>query len=224
MTPAAAAVIGVLAGTALALLTPTVLRVLPAPDAPTRKAYQDLAVSSAVRRAVAAAAAAVCGLLALRLGWAPALPAWLVVGSVGALLSVIDARTRLLPAAVVNPAQVAVAAALLAAAVTTSDYSPLLRAAGGWAVAAGLFALTWLASPSSLGYGDVRLAALLGMALGWLGWAQLYVALLLALLLASLVSTVLLLRRRLGRRDLIPLGPFLVAGAVAAALLPAAVL
>jgi leader peptidase (prepilin peptidase) / N-methyltransferase len=82
----------------------------------------------------------------------------------------------------------------------------------------GLFLLGWLAALRSLGYGDVRLAALLGLALGWLGWAALLLALFAGLLLAAAGGGVLALSGRLQADHQLPFGPFLLGGAVLAVL------
>jgi leader peptidase (prepilin peptidase)/N-methyltransferase len=77
-----------------------------------------------------------------------------------------------------------------------------------------VFALPALLRPGAMGWGDVKAAAAVGAALGWLGWAPVYAGVLLAFLLACGYAVVLLVRRRAGRRTQLALGPFLVAGAL----------
>jgi len=69
-----------------------------------------------------------------------------------------------------------------------------------------------------MGFGDVRLAGLIGMMLGWLGLGYAAVALLLALVLASVVGVALIATRRRSRTDAVPFGPFMAMGAELAAL------
>ena len=61
--------------------------------------------------------------------------------------------------------------------------------------------------------GDVKLALLLGLFLGFFGWDQLGVGVILAILLGGLVSVLLLVFSNRGRRSKFAYGPFLVAGA-----------
>jgi len=79
----------------------------------------------------------------------------------------------------------------------------------------GLFYLIYWLSNGGMGGGDVRLAGMLGLALGW---RQLLIGLLLAFVSGALVSLALLLAGRVSRRDPIPFGPFLAVGGYVAAL------
>jgi leader peptidase (prepilin peptidase) / N-methyltransferase len=97
------------------------------------------------------------------------------------------------------------------------DLDALVRAGlGAAAVFAFFFALWWI-YPAGMGYGDVRLSAVLGLALGYLGWPELLVGVYGAFLVFSvsglLVAVVRRERERL--RSAYPFGPFLLAGALA---------
>lgn len=91
--------------------------------------------------------------------------------------------------------------------VTTS----LLCGAAGFAV---LFVLALISG--GIGFGDVKLAALIGVATGWFGWETWVLALAAGFGLGGLVGAVLLVSRRRGRRDAIPFAPMLCGGAVLA--------
>ena len=65
-----------------------------------------------------------------------------------------------------------------------------------------------------VGSGDVKLAALTGMLPRWLGWNHFVLALISVLLLAAVTAAVLMATRRISRRDPLPLGPFLLVGAL----------
>jgi prepilin signal peptidase PulO-like enzyme (type II secretory pathway) len=67
--------------------------------------------------------------------------------------------------------------------------------------------------PGGMGFGDVKLAGVLGLFLGWLGWAPLMVGAFSAFVLGGLFSIVLLFTRRANRSSGIPFGPWMVAGA-----------
>jgi leader peptidase (prepilin peptidase)/N-methyltransferase len=69
-----------------------------------------------------------------------------------------------------------------------------------------------------MGFGDVRLAALIGLYLGWLGLLQVPIGLFLGFLLGAVVGSVALVASRSGLRTKIPFGPFLAAGAILAVL------
>lgn len=147
-------------------------------------------------------------------------------------LTVIDVRHHLLPNRIVFPSY-AVAGVLLLAAAFAGAALPAggpgagLLALPAFRVVAGA-AILWLfyfvlrfAYPPGMGFGDVKLAGVLGMYLGYLGWGHLFAGTFLAFLLGGLWSIALLAARRGTLKSSIPFGPFMLAGAAAAMLLPA---
>lgn len=110
----------------------------------------------------------------------------------------------------------------LAAAAGTADpaaWQDLGRAVlAGLALGAG-FLLLALISPRALGLGDVKLAALLGIFLGWFGWATVLVGVVATFVLGGLIALLLLAARRVSRTTALAFGPWLVLGAAAAAAL-----
>ncbi len=64
-----------------------------------------------------------------------------------------------------------------------------------------------------MGFGDVKLAGVLGLALGWLGWGPLVIGAFSAFLIGGLVGIALMAAKKAGRRSGIPFGPFMFAGA-----------
>ena len=121
-----------------------------------------------------------------------------------AVVTAADLAYRLIPNRVVLPAS-----AIVLALMTASDGSP------EWAIAAtaagaGMFAIAF-AYPAGMGMGDVKLAFLMGAALG----RSVLPALMLAMLLAVVPAVYLLVRHgRAGRTMGIPFGPFLALGSV----------
>jgi leader peptidase (prepilin peptidase)/N-methyltransferase len=97
--------------------------------------------------------------------------------------------------------------------VVDHDGSALARALVCGVTAYGAAAVLHTISPSGLGFGDVRLAGLLGLDLGWLGAAQAAFGLLAGVTLGALVGAVLVGLRLRGPHDGLPLGPFLAVGA-----------
>ena len=204
--------VAALAGACGGLLLPAVLARLPRPD-PGSPGVAELAGSRRVAGACAAAAGLSSAVVGWRLGWSPALPGWVYLCVIGVLLSVVDWRTHLLPTAVIAPSYAVVGGFLLFASAATGGWDNSLRALLGWACAGGLFFALWLVHPRGLGYGDVRLSGLLGMALGWLGWAELVAGIYAGFCLGALGGAVLSALRVLDRRRY-PFGPFMLLGAL----------
>ncbi|MBM0229757.1 prepilin peptidase, partial [Micromonospora sp. ATA51] len=81
------------------------------------------------------------------------------------------------------------------------------------------YVLLALLPRARLGFGDVKLAAALGLPLGWSGWPTLWLGLLLPHLLNGVVVLALLVTRRVRRDTALPFGPAILAGAWLAVLL-----
>lgn len=160
--------------------------------------------------------AVVVALGVLALGARPVVewPAYGWFAALGVVLGVVDAAVRRLPNALTLAWAGGTAAGLLAPALLEHRGGDWLRALLAGVALTVLFGAVALLRPGAMGWGDVKAAAAVGVALGWLGWAAVYGGVLLAFLLASLYAVVLLVRRRAGRRSQLALGPFLVAGAL----------
>ena len=107
-----------------------------------------------------------------------------------------------------------VAVLLTVAAMGEHEWWPLARAAIG---AASLFAFYFalvLAYPAGMGFGDVKLAGVLGALMGYLSWSALIVATFGAFLLGAVVGVTLILASRGGRKTAIPFGPFMIGAAL----------
>jgi leader peptidase (prepilin peptidase) / N-methyltransferase len=148
-------------------------------------------------------------------GWA-ALPAYLLFAWLTIALVWIDADVHRLPDGLVLPAYPAIVALLGLGSLAGGDWRPMARALIVMAVLFLLyFVLAWI-SPDSLGFGDVKLAGLIGLVLGWLGIFQTVVGLFAGFLVGGLIALVLLLGRRVGMRSHIAFGPSMLAGALLA--------
>ena len=163
------------------------------------------------RCAVASALAA--GVVGARIGWSWELLFLMYLVPVGVALAVVDWRTRLLPTRVIAPSYAVVTVLVLLAALLTGDGHDLVRAGWGWVVGGGTFLLLWLIYPRGMGYGDVRLSGVLGIALGYLGWGELLVGVYAGFLLGGIGGTLLTLLRIVDRRAY-PFGPFMLLGAL----------
>jgi leader peptidase (prepilin peptidase)/N-methyltransferase len=169
---------------------------------------------------VGVAAASLGGALAWVVGSAPVLPALVLLAGVGMVLAAVDVRTHRLPDALVLPAYPALAL-LLSLAATREGLAPLARAAEGGLVAFGVLYVLAFVLPAGLGYGDVKLAGLLGAALAWYGWPVLLRGLVLGFGYGGLCAAALLVTRRTNRRASLAYGPFLLAGALTVVVLAA---
>ena len=173
--------------------------------------------AAAVRRPVVEVGTAMLfAVVALRFGLAWELPAFLWFAGAAVLLTVIDVQHRLLPNRVLAPALGAGLVLLLLAAVGEQDWDALLRALlGAVALFAGYLVLA-LISPRSLGMGDVKLAALAGLYLGWLGWGAVVVGGAAGFVVQAVLALGLLSMRRIGLRGELPFGPAMLLGAAIA--------
>ena len=159
---------------------------------------------------------ALAALVALAYAGSWLLPSQLWLLGLAVVLTVTDLQHKRLPNAILLPGAVVLAALLILGALA-EDRPGDLR--GSVVAAAALFALFLLAavvSPNGMGMGDVKLAGVLGLALGLAGLSATLVAMLIAFALHAVVSVVLLAARRAGRRTALPFGPPLLVGAAVA--------
>ncbi len=155
---------------------------------------------------------------ALRLGADPALPAFLVVLAALLAISAVDLERFIVPNRILYPALFIAAPLLVVAAVVDRDWSSLRDAALGGVLAWALLFAIHMASPKGMGFGDVRLAGLVGMLLGWLSIGHVLLGLFLGFLIAAVVGVGLVAVKLRTRKDKVPFGPFLALGAVLAVL------
>jgi leader peptidase (prepilin peptidase)/N-methyltransferase len=167
---------------------------------------------------VEAGTAAVFVALAARIGPEPELPAYLYLGAVGVALALIDLDVKRLPNAIVLPSYVVGVVLLGGAALVDGDLWAFLRALLGMAALFGFYLVLALVYPAGMGFGDVKLAGVLGLYLGWLGWAEVVAGGFLGFLFGGVVGAALMAAHRAGRRSQIPFGPFMIAGALVAIL------
>ena len=141
------------------------------------------------------------------------LVALLYLAAVGIALAMIDIDTHRLPDVIVLPSCVVVLALLAGDSVATGTWDALIRAVLAAAVSWAFFRGIRLAWPGGMGGGDVKLAVLLGLMTGWLGWGVLAIGVFGGFLLGAVVGVALMSAGRAGRRTALPFGPFLIVGA-----------
>ncbi|MFF1614548.1 prepilin peptidase [Amycolatopsis sp. NPDC058278] len=154
-------------------------------------------------------------LLALRLD-PPDLPAFLSFGAIGIALALIDVDCRRLPNAIVLPSYPVLIVLLTASAWWRGDWWSLARAGIGGAALFGFYLLLALAYPAGMGFGDVRLAGLLGGILAYLSWPALLIGAFGGFLLGAVAGVVVLATGKGGRKTALPFGPFMIAAALVA--------
>jgi len=137
---------------------------------------------------------------------------WFV--ATGFVLTIIDIETRRLPAGIVRTALVAITALLALSCALGADWWAFVRALLGMLLLYLFYALLWIAKPGGMGGGDVRLAGLVGLVLGWFGWAALIVGAFAAFVVGGVYGIALMLTGRATRRSAVPFGPWMIVGAV----------
>lgn len=132
----------------------------------------------------------------------------------GLWLLVIDVRTHRLPNRIVLPTLAALLVLVIIEALLTGQVRSLIGAALGMLILGGFYAALRLVSREGMGGGDVKLAAVIGIVLGWHGWQELAVGAASAFMLGALYALVLMALRRADRSTRIAFGPWMIVGAV----------
>jgi leader peptidase (prepilin peptidase)/N-methyltransferase len=200
--------IALVAALAMAACTAAILRRLPLPvDEPEARPYAELISPRLFVTVLISSLAAL--LTSLLLAEPARWPVWVVVGTVGVLLAVVDARTGFLPKKLTWWFGGLVLAATIAVAALAGNPLIVLIALLCGAGAGLIFRLLWQIG-GGLGFGDVRLVTVLGMAAGATS-VELAVW---SLLLGGLAGVVwgLVVRLRRGKDGPFPYGPSLVMG------------
>lgn len=169
-------------------------------DTQAHRAKTDTALATVLSTATFAAAA---------FHWAPHPWAAAVLAPLLVLVTVVDLEHQLILDETV------LAGIVTGTILSITGYSvPVASAFGGLLLNAGLMVLVAMASPGSMGGGDVKFTAVTGVFLGpWFGLLSLFFG----FILAAVAGMALLVTRRKRRRDAIPFGPFLAGGTYIAA-------
>ncbi|MEY9925953.1 leader peptidase (prepilin peptidase)/N-methyltransferase [Catenulispora sp. GP43] len=155
-----------------------------------------------------------------RLGNDPVTLSFLVFALGCVLLAFIDLAVRRLPDQLTAPLAVLGVVGLGTASYLGRDMTPLLRGLIAAALAGGLFlGLAWVRPDGEgMGLGDAKLAAVLGLFLGYLGWRDLVLGMLAGTFSAALFAVVMMRMGRMDRKSALTYGPFLLLGAFFAVL------
>ena len=167
---------------------------------------------------VEAATGALFALTALRFGADPVLPAYLFFVAIAIALTLIDLDVFRLPDVLTLPSYPVGLLLLGIAAVVDDKGDALVRAVVCAAIAFAFYFAVWFAYPAGMGFGDVKLAGVVGLYLGWISYGVLACGLFLGFLLGAVISVPLVALRGGGRKTKVPFGPFMLAGAYLAVL------
>ncbi|MDH3469785.1 MAG: prepilin peptidase [Acidimicrobiia bacterium] len=140
---------------------------------------------------------------------------WWFVG-VSVVLVVTDFDHKRIPNRILFPGIVVGTVLLGVGSAVDGDLWSMGRALGGGAAYFGGLLLIALVARGGFGYGDVKLGFLLGEFLAYQSWGILAAGSMLAILIGGAVAVVLMIARRVSRKDAIPFGPSMVAGAFTA--------
>lgn len=165
---------------------------------------------------MAVVTAAVLAAFAVRLGADTALAAYAVLAVGLVAMSAVDLERFILPNRILYPTLSLFAPLLVVASAVDHRWGSLGRAAVTGAVLFATFFAVHLAVPKGMGFGDVRLAGLLGLATGWFGYGHAFVGFFAAFVLGAVIGIGVMAATGGGRKTRIPFGPFLAAGAVVA--------
>ena len=138
--------------------------------------------------------------------------AYLYLAAISVALALIDLDTHKLPNLIVLPAYAIGLVLLGGSSILSGDLGAILRAVIGMAAMFVGYLVMVLVYPAGMGLGDVKLAGVLGLFLGWLGWGALLVGAFGAFLLGGVFAVILLLLRKAGRKSGIPFGPWMLVG------------
>ncbi|MFF9634240.1 prepilin peptidase [Streptomyces bacillaris] len=192
---------------------------LPGPPAPRVSAPTGPPVPYAPNTLAPLTTVLACLALAAATGARPELAGWLLLAPVAVLLATVDRRVHRLPDPLTLPLAAATVLVLGGAALLPGHAGSWTSGLLGGAALGGFYLLLFLINPNGMGFGDVKLALALGVALGWYGWAVLFLGGFAGFLFGAAYGLGLVLLRRAGRRTGIPFGPFMIAGALTGVLL-----
>nr|WP_243758217.1 prepilin peptidase [Allobranchiibius sp. GilTou38] len=190
-----------------AWLRPGAYRLPAETDLPTRRTWWIIPATAAVGAVVWAAVRPHQSLLITVV--------FVVAGWVMIALGFVDLDVHRLPDAIQLPSYPILLVLLAVGAASSENWAAFTRA-----IVAGVvlfvFYFVLMLLPSGYGFGDDKLAGLLGLLLGWLGWSPVIRASFAAFVIGGIVAAALMMSRRTDRRAEFAYGPSMLAGAVVA--------
>ena len=143
---------------------------------------------------------------------------YLVFVTLAVAVSVTDLTHRLVPRTLIYGALALIVPLLVVVSAVNHTWYDLGTAALCGAAGFAVFFAIWFLVPKGMGFGDVRLAGVIGLTVGYLGPVHAYMAFLSGFVLGLLFGVVLMVGSSTGRKTRIPFAPALAAGATFAIL------
>jgi leader peptidase (prepilin peptidase)/N-methyltransferase len=153
--------------------------------------------------------------LAVHFGASAFVPAYVIFGLSGGIIGIYDIRRHKVPNWMLIPTSSVVALLLVIGSAIDGRWSSMVRGCCAAAALTLAFGALAIAFRRGLGFGDVKLAGLVGLVVGYVSWHAVLLAMVLTFVTAAIVGLALLIRLA-GPRSDIPLAPFLIVGAVVA--------
>lgn len=141
------------------------------------------------------------------------LAAALVFAVASVWLSLVDVREQRLPNKILWPATGLIFVLLSCQALFDFKFDRLLGAVLAGSVSFVVYAVMRFISPSSIGFGDVKLSVSIGLMLGWQAWQDVALAALFGFVLGAVFAAVALATKKASLKSHIAFGPFMLAGA-----------
>ena len=138
--------------------------------------------------------------------------------AVAVAVSFTDLSHRLVPRQLLYGGLAVIVPLLVLASAVEHTWSDLLRAVICGGAAFAVFFAIWFLVPRGMGFGDVRLAGVIGLTVGYLGVVHAYLAFLVGFVVGLVFGLVLMVGSSAGRKTRIPFAPALCIGAVVAIL------
>jgi leader peptidase (prepilin peptidase)/N-methyltransferase len=161
--------------------------------------------------AVEALAGALAVALWMRLGLTPALAGYFAFAAALVVITFIDLDHQIIPDVISLPGIGAGLAVSFVSPLVTPRDALIGALAGGGLLLAVAWAYKAVRGQDGMGGGDVKLLAMIG---AFLGWQSIFVTLLAASVVGSIIGVALMLYQRADTRLAIPFGPFLAGGAL----------
>lgn len=155
-------------------------------------------------------------LFAIEFGASAELPAYCILGATLIAQTWIDFRTQRLPREITYTGMILGGIALIVAAIVLDEPERIWMMVLGAAIATATMWVIYALSRGGMGDGDVRLAPLLGMFLGWLNPGIVLPGLFFGFIAGAISGIVMMALNKAGRRTALPFGPFLALGTIVA--------
>ena len=156
--------------------------------------------------------------VARHFGTHPLVIPYLTFMAMAVTVAITDLTHRLVPRRLIYAGLLLIGVALMGVSLHDHNWHQFTIAVIGGAIAFGAFFLIWFIVPRGMGFGDVRLAGVIGLTVGYLGLVHVYLAFLSGFVLGLLFGLALMIGASSGRKTRIPFAPSLVAGTTIAIL------